>query len=167
MTKTDIICKGLRYSGMLAGKATALRLGSSSKLRILAYHRVLDDVADDFPFDRDVISCSSDEFRREMEFVARNFDVVTFNDIAKNGAESYRRPLVVTFDDGYKDNYDVAFPILKEVGMPAVFFVTTDYIDGVSIPWWDELTYLLNKNDNDRSAHAPQYQQHAENHAQA
>jgi peptidoglycan/xylan/chitin deacetylase (PgdA/CDA1 family) len=145
MTKTDIICKGLRYSGMLAGKAAVLRLGLSSKLRILAYHRVLDDVADDFPFDRDVISCSSDEFRCEMEFVARNFDVVTFKDIAENGAESYRCPLIITFDDGYKDNYDIAFSILKEVGIPAVFYVTTDYIDGNSIPWWDEVTYLCGR----------------------
>ncbi len=140
-SKTDILCKGLRYSGILGGKAMALRLGKSSKLRILAYHRVLDLVPDDFPYDRDVISCNSGEFRREMEFVARNFDVITFKDIAEYGAEYYRRPLIITFDDGYIDNYDNVFPILNEVGIPAVFFVTTDYIDGDSIPWWDEICF--------------------------
>ena len=139
MSKTDIFCKALGCFGMLVGKAAVLRLGSSSKLRILAYHRVLDSMPDDFPYDRDVISCNSGEFRREMEFVARNFDVVTFKNIAENGVESYRRPLVITFDDGYKDNYDVVLPILKEMGIPAVFFVTTDYINGNEIPWWDEI----------------------------
>ncbi len=145
MTKTDIICEGLRYSGLLTGKAVALYFGVSLKLRVLAYHRVLNPVPNDFLYDRDVVSCSAKEFRREMEFVARNFDVVTFNDINKNGADYYRRPLVVTFDDGYKDNFDVVLPILKDVGVSAVFFVTTDYIDGKSIPWWDEVMYCGSK----------------------
>lgn len=146
MTKTDIFCKGLRYSGLLAGKAMELHFGSSSNLRVLAYHRVLDSVPDNFVFDCEVISCSSKEFRREMEFVAKNFDVITFRDIVENGADYYRRPLVVTFDDGYKDNHDIVLPILEDVGIPAVFFVTTDYIDGRNIPWWDEIAFLMAEN---------------------
>lgn len=51
-------------------------------------------------------------------------------------------PVVITTDDGYRDYYDVAFPILREAGVPAVLFVTTGFVDGTVWMWWDKLRYL-------------------------
>jgi peptidoglycan/xylan/chitin deacetylase (PgdA/CDA1 family) len=45
--------------------------------------------------------------------------------------------LAITFDDGYRDNHDNALPILKKYGLPATFFVTTQFIGTDVVPWWD------------------------------
>src|SRR5262245_15695018 len=77
-------------------------------LRILAYHRVLDDKAESFAFDEAVISADSEAFYQQMKFVSRHFDVVSFADLyqcEKAGRRWPDRALVVTFDDGYRDNY--------------------------------------------------------------
>lgn len=51
-------------------------------------------------------------------------------------------PVVVTVDDGYRDFRDVALPIFKAHGIPALLFVTTDFVDGGWM-WWDKLTYIF------------------------
>jgi peptidoglycan/xylan/chitin deacetylase (PgdA/CDA1 family) len=48
-----------------------------------------------------------------------------------------------TFDDGYRDNYAEAFPILKSHGVPATFFITTGFLDSPRIPWWDEIAWMV------------------------
>jgi peptidoglycan/xylan/chitin deacetylase (PgdA/CDA1 family) len=53
------------------------------------------------------------------------------------------RALLLTFDDGYRDNYESAFPILRSRGLPAVFFVATDHMDTGELLWWDMATMLI------------------------
>jgi multiple sugar transport system ATP-binding protein len=75
------------------------------------------DTSGDHPFDADVLSCTRDEFVREMRFVKKHFEVLTFADLA-SGRQCARSPLIITFDDGYKDNMDVAFQVLEDLGIP-------------------------------------------------
>jgi peptidoglycan/xylan/chitin deacetylase (PgdA/CDA1 family) len=57
--------------------------------------------------------------------------------------ESISEPVVlITFDDGYRDNFNVAFPILKRHGVEAIFFLVTSSIATNQVPWWDEIAYL-------------------------
>jgi peptidoglycan/xylan/chitin deacetylase (PgdA/CDA1 family) len=49
-----------------------------------------------------------------------------------------RRELAITFDDGYEDNYLIAAPILKSMGLPATFFIATSFVGTESVAWWDE-----------------------------
>jgi peptidoglycan/xylan/chitin deacetylase (PgdA/CDA1 family) len=51
--------------------------------------------------------------------------------------------VVVTFDDGYIDNYTFAYPILEELQIPATIFVTSGYIEKEREYWWDELERIL------------------------
>ena len=52
-------------------------------------------------------------------------------------------PVLVTFDDGYDDNHAIAFPILREFGVPATFFVATGHIDN-GLPYgYDWLAHLV------------------------
>ena len=100
---------------------------------ILMYHYVSEP-----PSDADVyrvdLSVTPDEFRNQMAWLKENgYQAVTLYEIAAalNSEEAALppRPVVITFDDGYEDNYHNAFPILKEMEMPATFFVLTDVTD--------------------------------------
>jgi peptidoglycan/xylan/chitin deacetylase (PgdA/CDA1 family) len=50
---------------------------------------------------------------------------------------------MITFDDGYRDNFEVALPILSRYGAPATFFIPTLYLDSPGVPWWDVVAYII------------------------
>jgi peptidoglycan/xylan/chitin deacetylase (PgdA/CDA1 family) len=50
---------------------------------------------------------------------------------------------LITFDDGYRDNFEVAAPILRELGAPAVFFIPTGFFESPRLPWWDFIAYVI------------------------
>jgi peptidoglycan/xylan/chitin deacetylase (PgdA/CDA1 family) len=54
-----------------------------------------------------------------------------------------RRAAVITFDDGYKDNYTEAYPVLKKYGIPATVFLTTGHIETDRLFWWNIIGYVL------------------------
>ncbi len=115
-------------------------------LRILAYHRVLDNKANSFPFDEDVISASSEDFYQQMKFVSRHFEVISFADLHQCELENRNWPeraLIVTFDDGYRDNYTHAYPILKAFNIPATIFLVTGHIGQTKLFWWDAIAYCV------------------------
>jgi peptidoglycan/xylan/chitin deacetylase (PgdA/CDA1 family) len=58
--------------------------------------------------------------------------------------------LLVTFDDGYRDNHDVALPILLRHGVRATFFVATDFIERRRPFWWDRVAHLLKATPRER-----------------
>lgn len=50
---------------------------------------------------------------------------------------------MITFDDGYRDNYDIAYPILRSQGVQGVFFLVTSMVGSCELPWWDHIAHLL------------------------
>jgi peptidoglycan/xylan/chitin deacetylase (PgdA/CDA1 family) len=65
---------------------------------------------------------------------------VTLDDIAEGRITNPdRHHVAITFDDGYRDNFTSAFPILKELGLPATIFLATGYIGTGTIPWYDQV----------------------------
>src|SRR5262245_18717692 len=104
-----------------------LRVAGTSRLSVLAYHRVLP--APD-PLHRDE-PCAAD-FEHRMRWVKANFNVLPLGAAVRALREDRlpRRALSITFDDGYADNYEVALPVLRRLGLPATFFVATGFLDG-------------------------------------
>jgi peptidoglycan/xylan/chitin deacetylase (PgdA/CDA1 family) len=97
------------------------RLGRARAV-VLYYHRI---------GGRDLMTKPAEEFRRDLIYLKRKYECITLSELCrrlKGGAPLKRRMAVVTFDDGYRDNYTVAMPILQEVGIPATFFVSTGFI---------------------------------------
>src|SRR5208282_2140101 len=57
------------------------------------------------------------------------------------------RHVMLTFDDGYRDNYEIAFPLLRSYGVHAVFFLATGYLDAPRAPWWDDIAWMVDRAD--------------------
>lgn len=99
---------------------------------ILMYHYISEppDAADKYRLD---LSTSPQLFREQLLFLADNgYQTVDLYDLTLaivDKGELPDKPVIITLDDGYRDNYDNAFPILQELGMTATFFVTTEFID--------------------------------------
>ena len=111
---------------------------------VLYYHRVCDR-SNDLLSSPDLI-VYRDNFAKQMKFLKENFNVVSLDDIARGiieGNKVSRRDIAITFDDGYVDNYTHAFPILKDLGLPATIFLTTEYIGTARLFWWDKLGLIF------------------------
>jgi len=101
---------------------------------IVLFHRV------DDRYMEDPITCSRALFRAFCDFFARYFTVVSLSELLdrlRRGADISRR-LVITFDDGYRDNYAMATEELQKRGLPACFFVATGFIGTARSAWWDD-----------------------------
>jgi peptidoglycan/xylan/chitin deacetylase (PgdA/CDA1 family) len=86
---------------------------------------------------------STKAFRRQMEYLRKNgWTPITFLDVAAHldeGAPVPAKPVVITFDDGYRNNYENAFPVLKEFGFKAVVFLVVNTLEGENA-WHDPAT---------------------------
>lgn len=113
---------------------------------IFNYHRIGNKF--ECPYARDVFSCSADAFEKQVEQIKSNFQVLNSQQLSAvlDGQHLSERYAMITFDDGYKDNFDTAFPILQKHQLPALFLIPTDFIDTDAIPWWDELSFILRNN---------------------
>jgi peptidoglycan/xylan/chitin deacetylase (PgdA/CDA1 family) len=99
-----------------------------------------------FDFDLDLVSASAEEFREQMLLLKRYFRPTALREVIAALASGTRLPtnsVVVTFDDGYDDNYRVAYPILRELGIPATFFVSTGHVESGQPFAYDWLVHML------------------------
>jgi peptidoglycan/xylan/chitin deacetylase (PgdA/CDA1 family) len=117
------------------------RLGQWSGVIVLNYHRVGSGHAS--VFDRELWSADAEAFADQIRFCKTQFDLITPDDLRGVLASGRGRYCLITFDDGYRDNYDVAFPVLKSEGVAATFFIATGFIDAPRLPWWDEIAWMV------------------------
>lgn len=132
-----------------ASKVGAHLAGRFRALSVLAYHRVFDlDHDEDFPYDPELVSASVAEFGWQMETVRRHFQPLHLGEALRLLEESRPLPpraVVVTFDDGHRDNYTNAFPVLRRLGVPATVFLSTGYMDREGTFWFDEVAFRLHR----------------------
>jgi peptidoglycan/xylan/chitin deacetylase (PgdA/CDA1 family) len=132
--------------------ALSVRRAASSWITVLTYHRVArrDDPT---VFDPSVVDVDPDQFARHLKFVKRWFNPIGIDQLsafARGRGRLPRNPLMVTFDDGYRDNHDVALPLLVKHGVRAVFFLATDYVERRRLYWWDRLNLLVGRSRRPR-----------------
>ena len=84
---------------------------------------------------------SVQSFRLQMESLGKNFKVLPLDELITLAREGRvpARSVAITFDDGYEDNYENGFPILKKLGIPATIFLATGGINDREILWHDKI----------------------------
>lgn len=143
----------LRLSGTLAYSWNKLDAG----LYIFNYHRVGDSSVTEF--DENVFSCNESNFEKHLSTIQSKFEIInmgTLIDIIDNDLKIDRPLAMITFDDGYIDNYKIAFPLLMKFGVNASFFLPTLYMGNRCIPWWDEIAWMI-KNTSRKSVQLPDW----------
>jgi peptidoglycan/xylan/chitin deacetylase (PgdA/CDA1 family) len=120
-----------------------VRARVAPRARILVYHRIGVRTRDPW-----LLSLPRDVFAQHLALLKTRYDVVRLSELvdALAGGRNVRNAVVITFDDGYADNCEVALPMLEDAGLPATFFITAGYVDSGRELWWDAL---------ERVSHAP------------
>ena len=149
LTKRESVSKFLNYTGILNRVSYHSRIANKNWLTILAYHRVADyDPGAAFDLDEALISAIPINFESQVKWLKQNFSIISFDSL--QDCKNIVNPLIITFDDGYKDNYKNAYPILKKYHVPATIFLSTGYIGTSKLFWWDEIAYLMKKTEKSK-----------------
>lgn len=86
------------------------------------------------------LTVSPDNFEEQIRYLKEHVRILRFEEDWK---ESGGDGVVLTFDDGYADNYEYALPILEKYHVPATIFVSTGYVGSGREFWWDEIARVL------------------------
>ncbi len=144
----------------MAGTA-ASRLGLASRVErgrvlVLAYHRVIATDRLRAMAVEPGMYVSNATFRQHLRILRTDYDVLSITEWLGSWTggrlrlPSSGRFCVITFDDGWKDNYEVAFPLLKEFRLPAAIFLPTGFIGTTRWFWTEIVTWLLMRGDASR-----------------
>ncbi|WP_417536813.1 polysaccharide deacetylase family protein [Methylophaga sp.] len=114
--------------------------------RILMYHRFSKNGAGGF--------LNQDTLEKQFSYLKENFEVLSLSDAInqcelRNSHAFRKKPIVsLTIDDGYRDFYEICFPLLKKYQFPATFYVATDFVgEGVWL-WHDKLKWIIDNSDD-------------------
>jgi peptidoglycan/xylan/chitin deacetylase (PgdA/CDA1 family) len=129
------------------------RFSGHNKVVILNYHRIRPaSAATSTHFDDGLFSTDADQFFRQMNWLKQHTRILSEQDLIDqivtnqyNDQKSRGPSVAITFDDGYLDNYSIAYPVLRSLEIPAIFFICTEMIWERKLRWWDVLAYLIKK----------------------
>ncbi|MCD6162703.1 MAG: polysaccharide deacetylase family protein [candidate division Zixibacteria bacterium] len=140
------------YSGLLSFFDIIKRLTSTpDDFSILMYHCVLGDTAKEREYLQDGMIVSENIFEKQIAYLSHNYNIIAFDELV-NLLKAEKRPprktVCITFDDGWRDNYNCAYPILKKHNIPAMIFLPTDFINTGKLFWFIKVIIALSDNYN-------------------
>jgi peptidoglycan/xylan/chitin deacetylase (PgdA/CDA1 family) len=145
-TAKALILGAYKHSGLMRLQEAVRSSTQPPYMTILLFHRVTDQISPDG------LTVGTSWFRDFCRLMQANYHVVTLgdmNDLLKSGQAPRRRTVAITFDDCYADNLHAA-RLLHEHGLPATFFVPTQYVEThLRFPWDQHLPSMPNLTWND------------------
>jgi len=120
-------------------------------LAVLNYHRIAHPATD--PLYRPIISATPQEFEAQMILLKAQFEIIGHDelvDMVVGGVRVKRPRILITFDDAYFDQFEHAAPVLRRLGIPAILFVPTGFLERPRLPWWDAVSWCLRQTRKDR-----------------
>ncbi len=152
-TQSDAFKKFVSFLEHVDGQRSGL-------LRVLTYHRVDEPAARPW-LDPSLISATPEAFDEQMRYLSKHYNIVTITDIltalrTRNSNDLPARAVAVTFDDGYFDFEEHAWPILKRYRIPVTLFVPTAYPDQPERTfWWDDLYHAIKNTSREDNLNTP------------
>lgn len=129
----------------MSGAPALLRALSAPRLFVFNYHRIRDPLKP-IRFDESVYGPDVEEFAKQVRWMAAHFEVMSEQallEVASGVRPLRRHGAAITFDDGYRDNFDLAYPVLRRHGVPALFFIPTRAIAERALGWWDVIAWMV------------------------
>jgi peptidoglycan/xylan/chitin deacetylase (PgdA/CDA1 family) len=146
--KREFLARRLHDAGVLRLLERASRRPS---LLVVTYHRI--GRTSDCPYYDAVVSASPGTFREQVRYLRDHFRLMTLAELiapAGDGLRVAEPSALITFDDGYRDNFDEALPILQSLGAPATFFIPTGFFESPRLPWWDHAAWVVKRTGRGR-----------------
>jgi peptidoglycan/xylan/chitin deacetylase (PgdA/CDA1 family) len=143
-TRFTLACL-LYYSGLISlWSLVRRRLWANREVCVLGFHRVLasKDLARSNSLDSIVMR--QETFAKVLEFLSKRYCALSLEMFLNDGslAANHSKPrCLITFDDGWKDTYTTAYPLLKRFKMPVTIFLTAGFIDGQKTFWTEQLAH--------------------------
>lgn len=122
-------------------------LGRQS-VAILMYHRVAEPSWGTKNLFIKTISATPRQFEEQLRFLCSRFKVLSLEKyiyLAISSKKISPNTAIITFDDGYRDNFLYAFPLLKKYRLPATIFLTSGLIGTNRLPWWDRIKWHISQ----------------------
>ena len=141
--KREFLAQGMRATGLLHFLEA---LGRRPALAVFTYHRIAHPA--ETPYYGPVCSATPETFAEQLRAIQNHYRVAGLDEVIAIAASGFsiNEPLaLITFDDGYRDNFEAAFPILKSLGLTATFFLPTAFYQRPKLFWWDHIAYALNR----------------------
>ncbi|MCK5146684.1 polysaccharide deacetylase family protein [bacterium] len=138
----SLICKLMSRMHLLTLSSGLLQ----NKIPVLMYHGIAEHHNSDDLSEFLHMNVLQDEFARQMEYLHKNYTVISLSEavqLIEKNAKLPRRLVVITFDDGYRNNYKLAWPICRELDLPFTIYVATDFVEKQSLLWGDRLALAL------------------------
>jgi peptidoglycan/xylan/chitin deacetylase (PgdA/CDA1 family) len=120
-----------------AGAFAPFRAANRGRVLILTYHR--------FSRGADPLATPAADFDAHLHYLKEHYTLVPLSRVAAHYAGREKLPeraACVTIDDGFRDAYELAFPLLQRHGAPATLFVITDFLDGRAWMWTDKMRHV-------------------------
>jgi len=127
------VAPGLHHLSFISGISRYKTLGSPAA-RVFMFHGVGGP------------DCQADVFESQMKYLKANFTVISLQEalsISGDAGRKFRTEIVLTFDDGLRNNYTIAYPILLRYELPAIFFVCPGLIESQTWQWAHEMEQRL------------------------
>ncbi len=128
------------YAGVPCIKRKLRALKKQKPVFILMYHRVCPS-----PWPYLDLSVTPDLFEKQIKYITKNYHIIDFHNLARADYTKGEKKdcVIISFDDGYRDFYIYAFPILKKYKAPATVFLATGYTGTKNLIWYDKLAWIL------------------------